>query len=303
MKTPHLKAYVSPTTYLEGKEESVYPRFREDLALLDPSNGYIPIAARGIVIKVEEALSIPDNERAFLEEHLPSRKTIAIDTAQGIMLVLGQLYPSCGLHLAILPHGSKGAVAYAVGCLGTRRILSSPAVSSLASREEDAEEIYQNLTELIYLCLQILEPTADPDFRLHCAHIAQLAGCRANATALPVGHFPIRSEDLQRWTAFLLCVFLTLRGDSSIGTALRLDHADTREFSMELSHESEYARKTPVSHQIYRFLSLPAFSEFRLIRSGNRFSIEARLQRSHVSKLLRAPLDDLLPMILHIDLL
>ena len=303
MKIRQINAYVSPDTLLDGKQESVFPIFREDLAILDPANGYTPIAARGLYLKTEKTIEIPPAELDFLQSRLPHREMIAIHTRQGVLLVFSHLYSSCGLLPAILPHGSPSAVAYALSCLGSRRIELSPAVSALSVKTNEADDIYRHLTELFFLCTQVFEPSAETDFRLHCARVAHLAGCRANVAEFPIGSFPIALADLRRWTAFLLCVFLTLRGDSSIGTALRLENADLREFSLKLSHQSEYTRRTPISDTVYRFLSIPAFAEFQFTRQKDRFAIEARLQRSSSAHRLRAPFPSPAPSVLCIEIL
>ena len=303
MKVQQINAYVSPASFLNGKQESVFPKFQEDLAILDPSNGYVPIAARGLFLKSGEEIGISPAELEFLQSRLPHCEMIAIECEHGIIVVFQHLYSTCGLLPAVLPHGSSAAVAYALSCLGSRRIQLSPAVSALAARTAEADDAYHRLTDLLFLCTEIFEPTADLDFRLHCARVAHLAGCKANVTEFPTGSFPIALSDLRRWTAFLLCVFLTLRGDSSIGTALRLDHADLREFSLKLSHQSEYTRKTPVTDTIYRFLSLPAFAEFQFSRQKDRFAIQARLQRSSSAHRLRAPLPSSSLSVLCIEIL
>ena len=302
MKVQQINAYVSPASFLDGKQESVFPRFQEDLAILDPSSNYFPIAARGLHLKSGNAIQIPSAELDFLLSGLPHREMIAIECEHGILVVFQHLYSACGLLPAVLPHGSPAAVAYALSCLGSRRIQLSPAVSALASKTDEADGVYHHLTDLLFLCAEIFDPTADLDFRLHCARVAHLAGCKANVTEFPTGSFPIALSDLRRWTAFLLCVFLTLRGDSSIGTALRLDHADLREFSLKLSHQSEYTRKTPISDTVYQFLSLPAFAGFQLNRHKDRFTVEAQLQRSASADRLRAPIFLSAPLVLHMDI-
>lgn len=300
MKVTQINAYVSPTAYLDGKQESVFPIFREDLAILNPAKDYAAIAARGLSLKPSETPVLSHEELDFLETAISRYEMAAVDSEAGILVVFGHLRASCGLLPAILPHGNKSSVAYALSCMGNKRIALSPTVLKTASKHSDTEEIYRHLTDLFYLCTEIFDPSEHLDFRLHCAHIAHLAGCKANVTEFPTGHFPISLHDLRRWTAFLLCVFLTLRGDSTVGSALQLDHADLREFSIKLSHHSEYPRKIPVTDAIYQFLTLPAFSEFHLTRSKGCFTVEAQLQRSRAAD-LHSPNANPLSLVLQIE--
>ena len=301
MKTQQINAYVPASAYLEGKQESVTPRFYEDFAILDPTQNDSVIAARGLMLKSDRPLRFSLGESDFLETNLLRHTAVAVDTEDGILLVFRHLHPYCGLLAAVLPHGSKNAVAYALRCFDNKDVLLSPTVATQAHPCKEAEDVYIHLTPLFHLCEEVFSPEKGFDFRLHCAHVAQLAGCKINVTQLPTGHYPVLSGDLSRWTAFLLCLFLTLRGDSSLGTAFQLEHADRQEFSMKISHRSEYQRKIPITESIYQFLSLPAFSDFRLSRSNHQFSIQAVLRRQHSSHLLRA--SDGFDSVIYIDLI
>lgn len=288
MNSNQIRAFIPQAAYLEGKQEQIYPQFHEDFALLDPRQGYAAVAARGLFLKLGQAPAISPDEIAFLEENLSRRDMVAIDSESGILLALGHLYGDCGLIPVILPHHAKAATAYALECLTDPTVLLSPASAAHASRCDEAEDAYAHCAEMLGLCEQLLRPSETLDFRLLCARAAQVAGCRANVTQLPVGAYPIRQKDQACWTAFLLCVFLALRGDSAAGSELSLDHADRREFHLKLSHRSEYARKIPVSETVHQFLELPAFSDFRLIPSKGCFAIEARLRRKSSDAMLRA---------------
>ncbi len=301
MKTSQVNAYVPASAYLEGKQETVTPRFYEDFAILNPTKSYSVIASRGLTLKADGSPKLSPTETDFLETHLNRHFAVALDTDDGILLVFHHLHSHCGLLPVALLHDGKAAAAYALQHVYGKDILLSPAVASHARACIQAEEAYAHLTQLLQFCENAFTPPLDFDFRLHCAHVAQLAGCKVNVTDLPTGHYPILQGDFVRWTAFLLCLFLTLRGDSSLGTAFHLEHADYREFTMKISHQSEYERKIPITESIYQFLDLPPFSDFRLSRSGNRFSIQAVLRRQHSAHLLRAN-DSTLYSVFYIDL-
>lgn len=297
-----ISAYVPQATYLDGKQEDVFPRFYEDLAILDPCQNYEVIASRGFYLKTNRSPAFSPGEQEFLESHQADSKVLAVDTEDGIMLVFQHLFSSCGLLPVLLPHFDKRAVAYALHALEHLGILLSPTVLKQVRLHSDTETAYGQLSKSLKLCHNIFYPPEDLDFRLHCAHIAQLAGCKINVTELPMGHFPILASDRLRWTAFLLCVFLTVRGDSALGTDIRLEHADRREFSMKLSHTSEYQRKVPITDFLYRFLTIPAFSDFRLSHIKNRFFIEGELHRKHSDDILRSHTQPWALSILRIEL-
>ena len=289
MSSSEIRAYVPAESYRDHKEEIACPRFYEDFAILDPLGGYSILAARGLILKSGGQMHLPNEEIGFLEQEIPHAEMLAVCAEEGILLLFSALFSATGLLPVMLPHGNPSAVAYALTCMGTDRIRCSPSVMSRASRCQEAETVYLQLTETLSLCERVLRPDPTQDFRLHCAHIAQLSGCRANVVDLPVGHYPLHAGDHARWTAFLLCVFLSLRGDSALGSHLMLDHADRQAFQIRLSHQSEHPRKTPVSNTLYHFLTLPAFSNYFLTSDGNRFVIEAKLRRKTTDGILGAP--------------
>ena len=303
MTPSEIRAYVPSATYLDQKQESACPRFYEDFAILEPGQNYAVLAARGLTLKPGYNIQLPPSELDFLERNLMHAEIIAVKAEEGILLVFTHLFSVAGLLPVILPHGDSNAVAYAVSCLEANKIRLSPAVRASASPSKDAETIYAQLCEALTLCDRVLVPDPDRDFRLHCAHIAHLAGCRANVTDLPIGRYPLHEGDHARWTAFLLCVFLSLRGDSALGSNLTLDHADRQAFQLRLSHQSEHQRKIPVTDTLYHFLTLPAFSNFVLTNGKDRFVIEATLRRHKTDDTLGAPISAEMQEMLVIEIL
>lgn len=289
MSTSQIRAYVPQATYLEQKQEACCPVFHEDLAILEPEKGYRVLASRGLTLKAGYRVRIPAGELDFLERNLLHSEIIAVKSEEGILLILSTLFSSSGLLLSILPHGEATAVAYALSCMGDRKIRFSPDAILGASACREADEVYNHLAETLALCDRILALGPDRDFRLHCAHVAQLAGCRANVLELPVGAYPLHATDFARWTTFLLGVFLSLRGDSAKGSQIGLVEADRREFRIRLSHQSEHQRKISVAENLRPLLELSAFSGYTLSAEKDRFIIETKLQRRTVDGFLGAP--------------
>ena len=303
MSPSEIRAYVPTEIYRDQKEEIACPRFYEDFAILDPLGGYSILAARGLTLKSGGQIHLPPEEIGFLEQELPRTEILAVRAEEGILLLFSALFSTTGLLPAILPHGNSAAVAYALTCMGADRIRCSPSVASGASHGQEAETVYLQLTETLSLCERVLRPDQNQDFRLHCAHIAQLSGCRANVVDLPIGHYPLHAGDYARWTAFLLCVFLSLRGDSALGSHLALEHADRRAFQIRLSHQSEHPRKTPVSNTLYHFLTRPAFSGYFLTSDRDRLVIKAKLRRKTTDGILGAPVAEGMAEMLVVEIL
>ena len=303
MSPSEIRAYVPPATYLEEKQEAACPQFYDDFAMIAPAQSNSVLASRGLTLKSGTKINLPPSEMDFLERNLLHAEIIAVTADEGILLFFGTLFSTSGLLPVLLPHGAPNAVAYAVACMGENRIRLSPSVQACAAGSKEAETVYHRLADTLSLCDRVFNPASDEDFRLHCAHVAQLSGCKANVTELPVGHYPLHAGDRARWTAFLLCVFLSLRGDSAHGSQLSLDGADRREFRMQLSHQSEHQRKIPVTDTLYRFLDLSAFSNYSLTTEKGRFVIEAKLRRKASRDTLSAPTAPWMEETLFIELL
>ena len=295
--TPQVQAYVSPTVYQDGKDEQLCPRYHEDFAILDPSNGYTVLSARGIHLGEGRTPLFSEGEITFIEHHLPYNDALLVQTKDGVLLILRSFFSASGLLPVILPHGPAPTVAHVLKTVFADRLLCSPAVLSLPSGQKDFEPIYHRCTSLLELCDYVLRPVRNTDFRTHCAAIARLAGCKADVTSLPFGSFPLHEADHTRWTVFLLCTLLSLRGDSSLEVKLELIQANRQEFYLRLSHHSERKRKAPASDAILRLFSLPAFSDYRLTCSKSILTVETELRRSRSDNLLHS-LTDLSQIIL-----
>ena len=289
-KQPHVNVYVPESFYMEGKEEMPCRLFREDLAVLLPSHTeYTILAARGLYLKAGNKIPISDEDSAFVESSLLNSSRCLIVHKDRPLILFGDLYRSCGLLLALLPHHDPTAVSLALPYVLAARTELAPSAQKIACKHASAQaisECYSALSEQFAECNRIVQ--VETDFRLHVAHIAQYAGTLANVTDLPIGDFPLSPYTHGRWSLFLLCVFLALRGDSATPSQLHLKHADRREFQLRLAHKSEASRKIPVTQELFGFLDLPCFSDFKLSKTENGFILEATLPRSSAPPALHA---------------
>ena len=286
--TPQVQAYVSPAVYQDGKDEQICPRYYEDFAILDPSHGYSALSARGIHLGEGRSPRFLDGETEFIEQNLPYNDALLVQTEDGVLLILRSFFTASGLLPAILPHGHTPTLSHVLRTIFGERLLCSPAVMELPSGQKDFVPLYHRCTELLQLCDYVLRPARNVDFRTHCAAVARLAGCKADVTSLPAGSFPLHEADHTRWTVFLLCTLLSLRGDSSLEVKLELTQADRREFYLRLSHCSERKPKEPTTDAMRHLFSLPAFSDYRLVCSKNILTVETELRRKHSDTLLRS---------------
>ncbi|MBE6633715.1 MAG: hypothetical protein E7620_05150 [Ruminococcaceae bacterium] len=280
MSIKQIRAFVSEYDLMQGKSELPCPQFTNDLAVIDPSANNTVLASRGLFLKAGSPLRLSKGETDFLISTLAHASVAAVLTRHGVLLAFGQLLQATSLLPVLLLHGDAHAHAEALRLLAEKDILCSPAVIDHARSGGKVYDAYLQITDALSLCNRCFCPSNEDDFRLHCAQIAQLAGCRINVTPLPLGHFPLSRSDRLRWIMFCLCCFLTLRGDSAEGPSFRMESAPHRAFRAVMEHHSEYKRKKPIETTHFGFLSLPCFQNFTLKRrSDGGFEVEALMRR------------------------
>ena len=288
-KTQSLNVYVPKSFYLEGKQETPCRRFFEDLAILHPSDGYRILAARGLFLKANNSITLEKKDQAFVQTALRKGERVLAIVRERPLILFGDAWHACGLVLALLPHEELSVVLQTLPHIPNAQTLLAPSAQAFIPHSVTPLKItdfYPILTDQYLECTRILQ--GETDFRLHIAHIAQYAGTRTNVTELPIGEFALSPHTKQRWSFFLLCLFLALRGDSATPSEFELTHADKKEFHVRFSHTSEAKRKIPLAHSLFLFLSLPCFSDFHFFKTENGFLIEASLPRSTSHPALRA---------------
>ena len=254
-------------------------RFREDVAIVSPSDGYKILACRGPSLHTGDRLSIFESERSVIDSAIEKEKTAAILYDGRLLLVFTELFEKTGLLCISFPHGNGTVLAKSLLTAEIEDLLPSDALLAFSATGVRNDDVITELIEEIYLFRRILRVDGDTDFRLHNARIAALAGCRVDVRALPIGVFPIDRIDFSKWTAFLLCAFLAFRGDSALDTQIQLNDASRREFSLQISHVSEHSHKKPLKDDRFAFLRLPCFSGYHLAKTKEGFVLDTVLCR------------------------
>ncbi len=288
MNQHQIHAYVPEELLQRNKEELPCMQFREDVAIVCPAEDNRILTARGIGLRAGDRLFISDGERATIDMAIADRKTATIVEKDRLLLVFTELFDKTGLLCVVLPHGKAATLARALRIINPQSVLCSDAVSALSASGVRDEDAILHMIEENYLFQRILNVNNAVDFRLHIAHIAELAGCRVNVRELPIGAFPIDRIDFVKWTAFLLCTFLSLRGDSAQDTKLELTDASRREFHLHMSHISEHSDKMPIENRLFAFLQLPCFSGYHFCKTKEGFVLDTALLRQGYRS-VRAP--------------
>ena len=295
-----IRAYIPEADCRKGKKETGDVLFYEDFGVLNPAT-YELVVARGLYISAGKEICLTREEQDFLEWNIGSYPAVAVRWKDSVLVFLRGFYSTTGLLPVVLPHGDPGAIAFWLVNVGFPTVRCSLGVVRMSAGQSVGCELLQRLEGSMSQFKRVFNPPLREDFRFHCALIARLAGFRADVTSLPTGHYPIEEESLGRWTMFLLCTFLSLRGDSS--TKLELSYADRADFHLRLVHLSEYCTKRKFSIKpFYPFAGLSVFSDYRLLPTKNGFVLEAVLHRAHTSDMLSADGADWMELLFSLEI-
>jgi len=284
-----IDAYVPEKLLLEGKREMPSMIFEERFAILDAANEGKLLASRGFGERSRSEEALFKNDLPQLLSYLKDHRCVAFMTERGLAVAFGDFLPDLALIPIFLPFGEHAALAWGLRHLEREDLFLEDAVRKIAARPVEYEAVLTQLNREFFFFDRVMRPEREIDFRLHCAHIAQLAGCRADVTEMPIGHYPIGDAELSRWSAFLLCLMLSLRGDSATGPRLSLKAATRRAFCMQMDYFSEHKGARAIKEELYSFLSLPCFSDFSLTGTKQEIRLEAILRRRDSSEVCASP--------------
>lgn len=280
MKNPkRVESYVPVAAFYEGKQELAGRPFSDRFAVLDAERNFCALAMRSE--RPAGTVLHPAENRAFLREATESGKNVLAAAESGAVVLFGRASVS-GLTPAWFPAGSFCEFAGIPARVGRADLLFSPLAQSMVGSAGKSlrgrEEIFRQFAGELIRCDSILNGLST-DFRLRCAEIAALAGCRADVRELPVGDFPVAEADRRLWTVFLCCLFLSLRGADAKGPTFRMRELGRQTLitGMEYRSNRDSERSDPAR---FAFLDHPAFRRIQSERTENGYRLSFALTRS-----------------------
>lgn len=274
-----LNSYISERIFMDGKDTEHTRLCMEDCALVDPSDCFCTVAARGRGILVGEPFAplhgLSDDEATFLLDAMHKQKRIVLIGEAGAVLVFTEWLSVCGLLLAVRPHSDPRSVCRVLRLLGRDDFARSPACQTVSDEplRSDAE-VYARLNELLYYTDRLFAPSNALPIWTRTKLIAAFAGCQAECDALSVVLPPLFAADELRLFSFLTCLFLTARTDVSVS-------ADERGEERTIVYCAEFCdvQRNRVGDDRFPFLRLPAFEDITLCKHGAGWALEVVLQR------------------------
>lgn len=283
MKQPEFNSYIPFSVYQRGKNEPTCHAFHEDFAILDAASLRV-LASRGPSLQPGEIPAIPAAEKRFLYRAGAEGHEIALRARAGVVVLRCDLLP-LGLFAAILPHGTPEKIAGGLSLLlAGERPAFSPAVLKNAVTY-DPEEICEMLREQKAKldALLRIRTTLNPGW--HLTSIAEYTGCHLDSRSLSWEEIPVTPHAFLRWTAFLLCLLLTLRRRNAESPVLSVSYAGDAE---RIQVDSE-VRKSK-NDTLFAFADHPAFTGFNVRQErGGKVRISGALPAKGSAMVLDSP--------------
>ena len=289
---PTVENYVPIEDFYREKQMPATDAFCDRFAVLSWGQAFRVVASRGEGLSAGAVLPVdPEENVGHLRQTLADGKRVIVQTAVGAAILFGDLYEG-GMIPALFPNGSSEDLATACGLLGRKELVLSYAFEKAARKGAGTHsravfDLCRGLNETLNRCDRLFCQKEPYDFRLHCAEVAAFAGCRVNTGELPMGDFPICASDRCRWTLFLLCLFLSLRGASAEGTKFRMEEIERQTLTTGMEYRSNRdSRKTDTER--FAFLDHPAFEGVELERTDEGYRLAVTLKRQEPSDVLHA---------------
>lgn len=270
-----IRSYIPEAFFLDRKDEAHMRVCREDLVLVDPFDEYRVVAGRGKELCLNEPfepiLQLPRSERKFLKASLGQKPHLLLRKKNKPLLVFGDWLESSGLLLVLCPNCDAESLQRALALMQRDDFACSEIASTnFPSPKHGDGAVLEYLQELFYYLDRIFSTSKELGLWTVASLTANLAGCRADFGAMttePLSLFPL---DRMRLSAFLLCLFLSMREEASVASA----SASVSETEVSLSVSSVLPSGT-ASACGYRFLQLPAFRDILLSRRNGGWVLEA----------------------------
>lgn len=273
-----IRNYVPEALFETGKQQTSVRIPYTAFAMVDLYGSHKILASGGDLFSVGDPILdyLTPTEWQFVLENRGTPSAVAFLCGERICFGFGGLGTVGFLPIAVweeVPEAILSAWKRAVGS----EILRSPGLRSVEPKPEPPASLCAAIAECYQQSKYLFHPAAGADLRNICVGAAVFTGCRAETVNLPRSPMNVLPSELLRWTAFLLCLFLTLRGSAPQGPSCRL-LGESEEISLEMRHTT--AADAPISSNRLLFLSHPAFETgFSLESAKKSYRLEVSLLR------------------------
>jgi len=287
---PDVSAFVPESAFLDTKQADACRVCFEDCVVVDTNHCNVPVAYRGEhpipFTDYFSQISLPRSEYALLLSALRTHRRAVLNSPNGALFVFGEFLEETGLLPIVRPRISPedtSLVLRALSLLGEDGFFVSPSISRACAATSDvSDDVLHKIREQLFYINAFCNPSPfSQGIFTGSVRIANFAGCRLECSNLPVGEILIPPTEQIRLTAFLLCVFLSLRqlfnrvhaslANSTTPCLCYRVLAETESVHTSVSYTDE------ALHEKLPFLSLPCFNTIHFSISDQTLVFDALL--------------------------
>ncbi len=284
-----IRNYIPESFFLEKKDRDHMRVCREELVLVDPAQDFRVVAGRGKGIREGEPYGsldrLPKSDREFLKRSLGNGNRLLLQGKDQAILLFGDLLSATGLLLIICPQFDAFALRRGLLLLQRTDFVCSPSLENTAPSPQQSDAAVCDYLQAIFYDLdRILSPSHKIGLWTRTALIANFVGCPSEFRSLPVEDVPLAPSEKLRPSAFLLCLYLSIRAEALHACAEGEDNLSSVALNVSL-YEPQGLTRTEGD---YPFLSLPAFRGIALHRQSYGWLLEASFQKEPDSLVLHS---------------
>lgn len=301
LQNKNLHAFLPETALINSKQEQECRIFHNDCAVLNAKDDLRVVASRGfgdaVGVPFFKLLRFsPAMKEKFSRFLLSDHPALLLPSGSASLIFFSAWYSATGLILAVrLP--KKESTLRKIIENNTRPSLLS--VFSIPETQKDTAtaDTEKMIDELFYYTQRIFsDPAQSPLTQAHL--LANLAGCRLEQLDLPYDPpFPTKALH-DRYSAFLLCVFLALRQTggavSAVQSKEKVEKVQNQnrsdqvlDFSFSISQKKLSKAKTTCDPQpnpdpnyrfLFPFMELPCFRSFKLNQNNGEVIFDVAIE-------------------------
>ena len=282
-----IRNYIPETFFQTGKQQTSVRISYTAFAMVDLYGSHQILACGGDLFAVGNSILqyLAPSEWQFVLENRENPSAVAFLCGERICFGFGGLGTVGFLPIAVWEESPEAVLSAWKRSVGSE-ILCSPGLQAVKPKPKPSAKLCAAMAECYQQSQYLFHPTDKADLRKICVEAAVFTGCRAETINLPHNPMNVLPSELLRWTAFLLCLFLTLRGSAPQGPSCRL-LGESEEIALEMNHTP--ASDAPNTPEPPRFLSHPTFATgFSLEPAEKSYRMEVSLLRPAQDHLLRS---------------
>ncbi len=271
MHSYKIESFVPEENFYQGKDARFWRAVYENCFVIDVQNNVHVIAScRG-----DKTLNLTFDQVATIQNLFDGSKEFLILPTSGGTLLVYPAWQHLGFALAFLLNENAQEVEETYQ--KAQRYAFSTVFDADNTQENNHPLSLENKLSMLCFYMECLfDEKKSTNATAHILMIANLIGCRLHKVSVSSFHITLDEEELERFGAFLFCVFMTMRQYNGKVSALpdgNQTHANLQHVSQEYGLRIEQSIKEriakptafdlPSASDVASFVTHPVFKKYR----------------------------------------